>query len=74
VAQKKKPYLQAVVFGIISVLSYVFLFSRQELVTDYYSRGGAYTVLPVATALYFSFIHGAFASSVLAVLGLEAKK
>jgi hypothetical protein len=69
---KKKPYMKAVVFGIFSVVSYVLLFSRLEWVTEVYTKGGVYTVLPVTTALYFSFLHGAFASNVLDVLGIEA--
>jgi hypothetical protein len=33
-----------------------------------------YTTLPIVTVFYFSFLHGAFASNVLSVLGLEAAK
>ena len=71
---KKKPYMKAVIFGIFSVASYVFLFSRLEWVTEFYTKGGVYTALPVTTALYFSFLHGAFASNVLDVMGIQAAK
>jgi hypothetical protein len=71
---KKKPYLKAVIFGIASIASYIFLFSNSKLVMEEYTRGGAYAALPVLTAFYFSFLHGAFASNVLDVVGLQAKK
>lgn len=73
-SRKKKPYGKVILFGIISIMSYIGLFTNQNLVTEYYTRGGYYTALPVVTALYFSFLHGAFASNVLNALGLEAKK
>jgi nicotinamide riboside transporter PnuC len=72
--KKKKPYLLAIFFGIISVASYIAVFSSQKTVTEYTTRGALYAALPVAAALYFSFIHGTFASAVLSVLGIEAKK
>lgn len=73
-ATKKKPYLAAIVFGIVSLTAYVLLFSNESLVTEKYTIGGWYTILPVGTAFFFSFIHGAFASNVLSALGFEAKK
>ncbi len=72
--KKKKPYLAALIFGVISLGAYVLLFRNESLVTEKYTIGGWYTILPVGTAFFFSFIHGAFASNVLSVLGLEAKK
>ncbi len=71
--KKKKPYLKAIIFGIISVASYLYLFQNATLVMDTFTRGGVYAVFPIAAAFYFSFMHGAFASNVLEVLGLEAK-
>lgn len=71
--KKKKPYLAAVIFGVISLSAYAALLMNMELVTEKYTIGGWYTILPVGTAFFFSFIHGAFASNVLSLLGLEAK-
>lgn len=71
---KKKPYLGMVIFGIMSMTAYAIVFTNERLVTQTYTMGGWYTVFPVATAFGFSFIHGAFASNLLSVLGLEAKK
>lgn len=69
--KKKKPYVQFVIFGILSATSYVFLFMKQDVVIDYTTRGGISAALPIAAAFYFSFIHGAFASNLLSILGIE---
>ena len=71
---KKKPVMKMVVFGAISLSMYIVLMTQQELVMDTFTRGGIYTAWPICTALVFSFIHGAFASNFLSVLGIEAKK
>lgn len=70
---KKKPYLKALIFGALSIGSYVGLFSNKALVMDYFTRGGKYAAMVIITAFYFSFIHGAFASNTLDVLGITAK-
>ncbi|KPK36326.1 MAG: hypothetical protein AMK70_02690 [Nitrospira bacterium SG8_35_1] len=72
--KKKKPYMQTIIFGVISLASYIILFSNEGLVTDTYTKGGYYAAFPIVTAFWFSFIHGAFGSNLLTVLGLEAKK
>ncbi len=72
--KNKKPYLKIVILGAFSLASYIALFMNQEMVTDFFTKGGKYAVLPIATAFYFSFLHGAFASSLISVMGLEAKK
>jgi len=71
---KKKPVAGMVIFGALSLSLYVGLMMRQDLVMDTFTRGGLYTAWPICTALVFSFIHGAFASNFLSVLGIEAKK
>jgi hypothetical protein len=48
--------------------------SHQALVTDTFTKGGWYAAYPILAAFFFSFIHGAFASNLLSVLGIEAKK
>ncbi len=72
--QKKKPYLKAIILGIISIFSYVALFSNQEIVTNISTKGGVYSALPILAVFYFSLIHGAFASNILSMLGIEAAK
>ena len=63
-----------VLFGAMSMASYFFLFSNEALVTKTFTLGGWHAAFPVMTAFFFSFIHGAFASNLLSVVGLEAKK
>ena len=73
-AGKKKPYGGMIIFGALSLAGYFLLISNQKLVTEVYTIGGWHAVYPVGTALIFSFVHGAFASNLLSVLGIEAKK
>ena len=73
-AGAKKPYGKMIIFGAMSLAGYIVLITNQKLVTEVYTLGGWHAVYPVGTALIFSFIHGAFASNLLSVLGLEAKK
>jgi len=72
--KKRKPYVKAVIFGIVSILSYIYLFKNVGLVMEEFTRGGAYAALPVVAAFYFSFVHAAFCSNVLEIMGLEAKR
>lgn len=71
---QKKPVAAMLFFGALSLALYVALLANQNLVMDTFTRGGMYTAWPICTALLFSFIHGAFASNFLSVLGIEAKK
>jgi uncharacterized integral membrane protein len=72
--RKKKPVGKMVLFGAMSVCAYLFLFSNETLVTQTFTLGGWHAAFPVLTAFFFSFVHGAFASNLLSVIGLEAKK
>lgn len=72
--KKKKPVGKMVLFGAVSAAAYVLLFTNETLITKTFTLGGWYAACPVLTAFFFSFIHGAFASNLLSVLGLEAKK
>ena len=73
-ATKNKPYSGMVIFGAISLSGYAALMTHQGWVSDTFTTGGWHAAYPVLTALAFSFIHGAFASNLLSVLGIEAKK
>ena len=72
--QASKPYVKTLIFGAISLSAYVYLFQNEEWITSTYTMGGWHWVYPIGTAFFFSFIHGAFGSNLLSVLGLEAKK
>ena len=71
---KKKPIMPMLFFGCISAASYFYLMTHQESVTNTFTKGGWYAAYPILAAFYFSFTHGAFASNLLSVFGIEAKK
>ena len=70
----KKPIGKMVIFGAMSLAFYTALLANQEWVTETFTKGGINTFWPIGAAFLFSFIHGAFASNFLSVLGIEAKK
>lgn len=72
--RKQKPVGKTLLFGALSACAYAFIFSSESLVTNLFTLGGWHTVFPVGTAFAFSFIHGAFASNLISVCGLEPKK
>ncbi len=73
--QKRKKALKgAIVFGLITAACYVAVFLNSELVMKYFTKGGAYALLPVGTAFLFSFVHGAFTGNFWSALGIEASK
>ena len=73
--RKKKPIGKMVVAGIFSIALYTVLLLKQDMVTEYFSRGGVlYALLPIAAAFLFSFAHGSFTGNFWTVLGVEAKK
>lgn len=73
-AAKKKPYVGVVIFGALSLSGYAALMTHQGWVSETFTMGGWHAAYPVVTAIIFSFIHGAFASKLLTILGIEAKK
>ena len=72
--KKNKPFIQTAVYGAMSLASYIVLFMNEQVITDFFTRGGKFVALPIATAFYFSFLHGAFASNLIRVMGLVEKK
>lgn len=70
----KKPYGKALIFGTVSLVMYLTLFMNEDLVMSTFTKGGINTLWPIGAAFLFSFIHSAFGSNLLSVLGLEAKK
>ncbi|MCK4838223.1 MAG: hypothetical protein KAS94_05430 [Desulfobulbaceae bacterium] len=73
-AIKKKPVMAMLLFGCVSLTAYFYLMTHQGLVTETFTKGGWYAAFPILAAFAFSFIHGAFASNLLSVFGIEAKK
>ena len=73
-SSKKKPVGKLLVTGLLSIALYAILFSNQDLVSNTFTRGGLYALLPIGTALIFSFVHGAFTGHFWTVMGVEASK
>ncbi|MFA5802290.1 MAG: hypothetical protein WC911_07410 [Thermoleophilia bacterium] len=71
---KKSQYFRALLLGALSAASYAYLFTHVDLVMEYFVKGGWYATLPILTALYFSVVHGSFASIMLSIMGLQAAK
>ena len=71
---KKKPYLKALFWGMVSVAIYAALLSNQDLINNTFGKGGFYAVLPIVTAFLFSIVHGSFTGHFWTVMGVEAAK
>jgi uncharacterized membrane protein HdeD (DUF308 family) len=71
---KKKPIGKMILMGIISISAYIAVFTHQNIITEYTTKGGYYAALPIAAVFFFSFVHAPFASYVLSALGIEPKK
>ena len=71
---RKKPYGQALLMGAISVALYVLLLTKQDVLNEYFGRGGVYAFLPIITAFLFSIVHGSFTGNFWTILGVEAAK
>jgi hypothetical protein len=73
-ASRSKLLGKTVALGLGAVALYAAVFLNSSTVMKYFTRGGWYAALPVATVFIFSFVHGAFASNLWSVLGIEATK
>lgn len=73
-SSKKKPYGAAIITGIISLALYWGLLTQQEVVNEYFTKGGVYAFLPIGAAFLFSLVHGNFTGNFWTLLGVEASK
>jgi len=71
---KKKALVSAIVMGALSIGLYALLFVKEDLINSTFGRGGAYALLPIATAFLFSFVHGSFTGNFWTALGIEAAR
>jgi hypothetical protein len=70
---RKKPVGKTVVLGVLTAALYAAVFWKADALMKAFTRGGVYAVLPIATAIVFSFAHGAFASNLWSLLGIHAR-
>jgi len=72
--RKKRPVGKTVGYGAVTVALYAAVFTNADTITSYFTKGSWYAALPIATVLIFSFAHGAFASNLWSLLGIEAAR
>jgi len=65
---------KTIVLGLGVAALYAAVFTNSETVMKHFTRGGIYAALPIITVFAFSFVHGAFASNLWSMLGIEATK
>jgi hypothetical protein len=70
----KKILLRTVAYGALSAGIYAAVFYDTSAIMPYFTAGSYLSVLPIATVFAVSFVHGAFASSLWSLLGIEAIK
>ena len=61
-------------YGLLSAAMYAAVFTHSDTIMQFFTKGGVYAALPIATVLAFSFAHGAFAHNLWSALGIEAYK
>ena len=60
--------------GVASAALYAAVFTNSGLIMTYFTKGGIFAALPIVTVFAISFVHGAFASNLWSLLGIEATK
>lgn len=74
IIEKRKPVAQVVGYGALTAVLYATAFLNADTLMQVFTRGGWYASLPIATVFAFSFAHGAFASHLWSLLGIDALK
>ncbi|WP_457575698.1 universal stress protein [Desulfomarina sp.] len=73
-AKRTRYAKKCLIFGLGSAALYAAVFTSSETVMEYYTRGGWYAILPVATVFAFSYFHGSFTSAFWSMLGIEGSQ
>jgi hypothetical protein len=71
---KKRHVKNCLIFGALTAALYAAVFTNQELVMKYFTKGGFFALLPVAVVFALSYVHGNFTSSFWSALGIEGSK
>lgn len=71
---RKRHVKNCFVFGALTAGVYAAVFTNQEFVMTYFTKGGIYALLPVAVVFAISYVHGNFTSSFWSALGIEGSK
>ena len=73
-AKRTRYAKKCLIFGLGTAALYAAVFTSSDTVMDYYTRGGWYAILPVATVFAFSYFHGSFTSAFWSLLGIEGSQ
>ena len=73
-ANRGKLIGRTIGLGLGSLALYAAVFTNSGTVMKYFTKGGIFAALPILTVFAFSFVHGAFASNLWSLLGIEATK
>jgi len=73
-ANRGKLIGRTIGLGLGSLALYAAVFTNSGTVMKYFTKGGIFAALPIVTVFAFSFVHGAFASNLWSLLGIEATK
>jgi len=72
--QRNSEVKKTIGYGLTTAALYGAVFWNADTVMSYFTKGGFYAVLPVATVFVFSFSHGAFASNLWSLMGIKPMK
>jgi len=74
-ATSRKTYLtKTLIFGAMTAALYAMVFTNADVIMQYWTKGGIYALLPVATVFVFSYAHGSFTGNFWSALGIEGSK
>jgi len=73
-ASRSKLLGKTIGLGLGVAALYAAVFTNSATVMKYFTKGGIYAALPIVTVFAVSFVHGAFASNLWSLLGIEATK
>lgn len=74
VTSRKSHFLKTLIFGAMTAVFYAAVFSNSDFIMKYFTKGGLFALLPVATVFAFSYAHGSFTSNFWSALGIEGSK
>lgn len=71
---RRTYFFKTLIFGAMTAALYGTVFAYSETIMHYWTKGGIYCLLPVATVFVFSYAHGSFTGNFWSALGIEGSK
>lgn len=65
---------KTIAYGLATAALYAAVFLNADTVMHYFTRGGWFAALPVATVFLISYVHGTFSHNVWEVMGIRAPR